>query len=131
MPSAEKPATALQAFVDRGHRLAKRPTLRRADVAKLFGDRDEGKRVMALAIIQKRPELGSFEILVEAVGGTRGAVEHGEGLSAALAAVDAGILRAEEVDALKREIRGVLEAGHLGGSAGGAIAKRILDSEPR
>ncbi|RFA15592.1 hypothetical protein B7R22_06480 [Subtercola boreus] len=125
-PTGNGRTSALQTSVDRGHRLAKRPALRRDDVRKLTTSRDEGKRVTALAIIQRRPELGSLEVLVAAMTGTKSAFEQHQGLQAALAAVDAGTLDVDELAALKHEVRGQLAAGRIAGAEPSSVAEQIL-----
>ncbi|TQL53994.1 hypothetical protein [Subtercola boreus] len=126
-PAGNGSTSALQSVVDRGHRLAKRPALRRDDVRKLSGSRDEGKRVMGLAIIQKRPELGSIETLVEAVSGSRSTFEVHQGLVAARAAVDARTLDDDELAALREAIRVPLAAGRICGDESIHLARQLLE----
>ncbi|MDF2442965.1 MAG: hypothetical protein JWR01_1168, partial [Subtercola sp.] len=126
LPPGDEHTSALQSVVDRGHSLAKRPTLRRADIAKLFGSRDEGKRVTALAIIQKRPELGSLEILLASIAGSKSSFEQHQGLLAAQAAVDAATLDSGELDELRNELRRHLTNGHSVGDERSRLAAQIL-----
>lgn len=123
---ASEPAPALLSAVNRGHGLAKRPALRRVDIAKLFSSRDEGKRVTGLAIIQKRPELGSTEVLLQAVADSRSTFEQYQGLLAARAAVDAGTLDGNDLAELRNELRRHLAAGHLAAANAALLAEQIV-----
>ncbi|RFA21023.1 hypothetical protein [Subtercola boreus] len=122
------PTPEIQAALNRGHALAKRPSLRRADVKKLYGDHSEDKRITALAITQKRPDLGSLEMLVESIGGSRSTFEQYQGLLTARAAVDAQSLTDEESTALRDEIRRQLTVGRITGTNRTRIAESILGS---
>lgn len=127
--SADGDATPAQrAALERGHRLAKRPTLRRDDISKLHGDRAEGKRILALGILQRRPDLASFEVVSEAVSESRDAFEHAQGLAAAQTAIAAKALSADEATRLKEQIGRDLASGRLDGTARAGLAQHALDS---
>ncbi|PPF78917.1 hypothetical protein C5B96_13875 [Subtercola sp. Z020] len=95
---------------------------------KLLRDRSEAKRVMALAILQRRPDLASVEALSEAVTGSREAFEHLQGLLAAQAVLAARSLSVAEATALREQLQIELATGRLDGTDRARVAEQALDS---
>jgi hypothetical protein len=99
----------LQLLVDRARQLAKRGRYSAAKVQELWISGHDGRRVVALAIMQAAPGLGTIELVSEAITSSRSAFEQYQGLVAAREMAD--LLTAADAEHLLRLVQGARSNG--------------------
>lgn len=84
-PSGPKRTRRMQYLVTAARGLAARNRFTKERVLSMWESGHEGRRIVALATILERPELGTTDIIAEAIRHSQSAFEQYQGLSAALA----------------------------------------------
>ena len=123
LPPGEERSGQLRQLIDRAGELARRGRFTRAKVQSLWNSGHDGSRIVALGVIQKRPDLGGVEMIVEGLRESRSAFETSQAFKAmlsiwpslakdgveqirlaAIAALDKGLITHAERDRLKAEL---------------------------
>jgi hypothetical protein len=87
MPPGPERTNELEHLVRRARELAGRGRYRADDVVAMWESGDDGRRIVALAIVEERPELGSAPVVVAGIRSGRSAFEAYHALCAARALV--------------------------------------------
>lgn len=119
-PSSWERTAALQRLVDQAQQLARRGRYTAAKVQALWRSSHDGRRIVAVGVMQARPDLGDVAILAESITAPRSAFEQYQALRAA-----AGVVRHLGAAARERLVTAVTDARASGAFALGTDRDRV------